>query len=204
MGPGLDDIAMLFRSCDQTALVRFLELHGLLVCLGNHGALFLRDVEIGSSERDTRQGRVLEAQLLDRVEHHNGAAAIEVLETVSDNFAEAALILLLVVVGHADRQRVIEHVATDGGFDQRILVQDLFDRAAIIDEHALLQRNADQGVQIHDPGIQGHQRLFEAAEDLALAGLAFFGQRQEVATKHDILVSRDDRIAVGWTEDVVG
>ena len=177
-------------------MVSLLVFLSLFIGLGNNRTLLFRNIQIGSAERHARQSRILEAEFLDRVEHFDGATTIEVFETVSDHAAQTALILSLIVIRHALRQCFIENHATRSGLNQRRRWQDFLHWTAIIDAVTLRQLNANQGMQTDDLTVESHQHFIETTEDLAFTNLIFFWQGQEVTTEDDVLVSRDNRIAV--------
>ena len=168
----------------------------LFIGLGDNRTLLFRDVQIGSAERHARKSRIFKAKILDRVEYFDGAATIEVFKTVGDHAAQTALILSLIVVRHALRQGFVENHTTRSGLNQRCRWQDFLHWAAVIDAMTFRQLNADQRMQADDLTVESHQHFIEATEDLAFADLIFFWQGQEVAAQNDVLISRDNRVAV--------
>ena len=66
-------------------------------------------------------GGVVEAEVLDAVEHRDGEFEAEVEVAVVDELADALLLEQAVDVGHALRERVVEDGAADGGGDELLV-----------------------------------------------------------------------------------
>jgi hypothetical protein len=78
------------------------------------------------------------------------------------------------------------------------------DRVALVaDLDARRELHLDARVDVDLAHRVGHPHLVAAREQLAFAELARAGKAQEVAAEHDVLVRRDDRVAVRGREDVV-
>ena len=73
MRPGVDDLIVALTIRDVAGGVGLLETRDALLGLGEQRLLFLRDVEVFDSNRDTAARSVAESELLESIEERNRA-----------------------------------------------------------------------------------------------------------------------------------
>ena len=166
------------------------------------------DTDVGDPDRQTRDGRALESELLHVVEDLQRRGSPQpgvgvVNDPAAPDFAQRA-----VVERHAVGQHVAEQDPSHRGHEAA-MPGERFDQPGFGLDHLAEARQSD-----HDPLLevdlaqfQGQDRLVGVLESgqLLLRNVAVGGgrHRQEVHAHHDVLTGRDDRLAVRRRENLV-
>ena len=219
LGPLVDDrlVALLLR--DQARVVLVLDLSDLTLVLREDLALVRRDDHVVLGDRDAGERRVLEAQVLERVEHLRDRRRPVLLDEVVDHAHRVALAHGLVDVGvllriervaQRLRQRALDAVVVDDPPDRREDVPALAARRPVL----------GQVLEPHEAGLVGELRLLGGAEHVRarlvlgpgvvlqrlLAGGQLVGirpVRQVVGAEHHVLGRGRERRTVRRRQDVV-
>ena len=200
LGPGINDLVVLFALGDQTIGILLLIFLNQGAGLSDQNLLALRNNNIVLTKGNAGLGRFLKAQAHDLVGKDDRrlltAVAIDRIDQIADfllgqglfNQAVTNIDVLRQECGqlHAAR-RSIDHLAGD------LAVRGHFAKARL-----------DLGVQGNNPSIQGRLDLTQISKQLALARFVFLGQGQVIEAQNNILRRHNDRATIGGREDVVG
>ena len=172
-----------------------------------------RDDHVVDADRQARPGRVLEAQLLDPVQHPHRGLQAEPQVAVVHQLADALLLEQAVDVRHvrgAALQVVVHDGAAHGGRDELPLevgrlgvdhVLIVVRRGQVDDLAGVAQ--TDRGERFHLAGFLRQQHFFDVGEGAAFALGARLGLGQVVDAEHHVLRGNGDRLARRGRQNVV-
>ena len=195
--PSVDHLVVSLALRDQAVRVLALALPNQLVGLGNVPGLLTRHHHVVLADGDASQRGVTKPEVHHLVgEDHRlllPAVAVDVIE----NGGELAL-----------GERFVDRIERDVGVFRQRLGEDQAPGGRLrprgLGAVGVGQAAFNHRVQRHRPRVQRLLHLRRIGERHILATLALAGVGQVVDAEHDILARHDDRLAVGWAQDVVG
>ena len=200
LGPGVDNLVVLFALGDEAVIVLLLELLDLLAGLLDDFVLARRDHHVVLAEGNTGAGGMLEAEVHDPVTEDDrlllAAAAIDRVDHLGDGLLGHQLVGRLERHLRRMRQELAEHHAAGRRLD------DLGRILALVVPH--LHATLDLGVHGHDAAGERVLDLAHVGERHALPRLTLVHEGEVIEAEHDVLRRHDDRLAVRRMQDVVG
>ena len=124
--PQLNDLVVAFTVGDRTVEVLLLDVDDLLLGLGHHGILRIRNDHVVEAYGEARLGSVTKAKILDAIEGVHGDLKPKVQVEVVDELSNALLLQQTIDVRHAFRQRIVQNRAADGRRDELLVQHDHF------------------------------------------------------------------------------
>ena len=208
--PDLDDLVVALAVGDGAVEVLLLDADGLLFSIAHSGVLRLGDDHVIESDGEAADGGVVEAQILDAVEHGDGELEAVVEVAVVDELADALLLEQAVDVGHLLGERIVEDGAADGGGDELAVVLDRLGVGEVLIvvggahfEHGAGVAETDGGEGLDLAGFERHENFFDVGEDAAFTLRTLLRLGQVVEAEHHVLSGHGDGLTGRGREDVV-
>ena len=187
--PHVDDARVAFVLGDEAHLVLLLQRLDLFVRPVEDGGLALRHLDVRDGDGGAGGRGVVEADLLDPVQHLGGGLVAREPVHVPDEVAEGFLVHQHVVAAQFLRQDLVEDDAARGRLDPRVS----FAGSA----------HGDDGVQFEYPRVERDEHVVEVAVAPAFALRARLRLREVVAAEDDLVRGGDERLAGAGREHVV-
>ena len=207
VGPQVQQLVVSLALGDRSRLVVPLHAVNLLLGLVDQLLLIGGQPDVGDPDREPRNRRYLEAQLLHVVQGLERCGASEPDIRVVDHTTASLHAQGAVIEGHAIGQDVREEDSAEGGHVAAMLggrlgffdfTGDHLGEAGKPDNDGLLELDVVE--------VKGKDRLVRVLEVRNLVGgplVLVIGDGQEVDAHDDVLARRDDRLAVSGREYVV-
>ncbi len=208
--PDLYDLVVALAVGDGAVEVLLLNGDGLFFRIAHGNVLGFGDDHVIESDGKAADGRVMEAEFLDVVEHLHGELKAVVEVAVVDELADTLLLEQAVDVGHLLGERIVEDGAADGGGDELTLVLDRLrvGEVLIVVSGAHLEHGAGvaktDGAEGFDlAGFERHEDFLDVGEDATFALRTLLGLGQVVEAEHHVLRRHGDGLTRRGREDVV-
>ena len=202
MGPDVDDLVIAFAGGDETGSILLLDFLHLLLRSFDDARLVFRHDHVVNTDGNTGTGCMLETGIHQPVREDHGlfqaGHAIAGIEQTRDR----ALVQHLVdqVKGQPARQQTRQQRATDGGGHEfGTLLHDM-----LLVEFGEFHTHLATRMQRYGAGFESAVHFGGVGEDHAGALGIDRITGDVIQTQDHVLGRHDDRVAVGWRQDVIG